>query len=176
MPNVLNIIQAHNRQILRTENKTDTRECNCRQNDLCPLQGKCLEKEVIYRAEVTSNTNNPTTNYIGLTEHTFKDRLYKHRNSFKYRNKINSTELSKHIWNLKDNEAENAEIKWSILDRARAFRNGSKRCDLCLTEKYHIIYEEFNTLNKRNELLSNCRHQRKFLLSNIKEAPPDSAV
>ena len=174
MPNVLNIIKAHNRQILRTENKIDARECNCRQKDLCPLQGKCLEKEVIYRGEVTSSSNNLTTNYIGLTEYTFKDRLYKHRNSFKYRNKVNCTELSKHIWNLKDNEAEDIEIKWSILDKARTFSNGSKRCDLCLTEKYHIIYQDFNTLNKRNELLSNCRHQCKFLLCNIKEAPPDT--
>ena len=111
---------------------------------------------------------------LDLTEHSFKDRLYKHRNSFKYRNKVNSTELSKHIWDLKDKQIENVEIQWSMLDRAPAFRNGSKRCDLCLTEKFHIIYQDFETLNSRNELLSNCRHKSKYLLSNFKETPPDA--
>ena len=130
-------------------------------------------KELVYRGEVTNSSKEPTSNYIGLTEPSFKDRLYKHRNCFKYRNKVNSTELSKHIWNLKVRKIENVEIKWTILDRAPAFKNGSKRCNLCLTEKYHIIYEDFDTLNKRNELLSNCRHKCKFLLSNFKEIQRD---
>ena len=128
---------------------------------------------MVYRREVTSSSTEPTNNYIGLTELSFKDRFYKHKNPFKYRNKINSTELSNHIWNLKDRKIENVDIKWTILDRAPAFKNGSKRCDLCLTEKYHIIYEDFETLNKRNELLSNCRHKCKFLLCNFKETPPE---
>ena len=174
MQNFENIIRTHNNQILnpREEISVDKR-CNCRRKELWPLQGNCLITELVYRGEVTNSSNEPTSNYIGLTEHSFKDRLYKHRNSFKYRNKVNSTELSKHIWNLKDSKIENVEIKWTILDRAPAFKNGSKRCNLCLTEKYHIIYEDFDTLNKRNELLSNCRHKCKFLLSNFKEIPPD---
>ena len=175
MQNFENIIRAHNNQILNPREETyDDQKCNCRIKTLCPIQGNCLIKEVIYRGEVIDRSNEPTDNYIGLTEHSFKDRLYKHRNSFKYRNKVNSTELSKHMWNLKDNNIENVEIKWSILDRAPAFKNGSKRCDLCLTEKYHIIYSDFNTLNTRNELLSNCRHKCKYLLSNFKETPPDT--
>ena len=175
MQNFATIIRSHNHKVLTPkEEKHHEQKCNCRNKELCPLQGNCLTKNVIYRGEVVNSSNNSTNNYIGLTEHSFKDRLYKHRNSFKYRNKINSTELSKHIWNLKDNKIENVEIKWSILDRAPAFKNGSKRCNLCLTEKYHIIYQDLETLNKRSELLSNCRHKCKHLLSNFKEIPPDA--
>ena len=175
MQNFESVIRSHNKKILNPQEiDPEDHKCNCRKNELCPLQGNCLIEEVIYRGEVINSSNEATNNYIGLTEHSFKDRFYKHRNSFKYRNKVNSTELSKHIWDLKDKQIENVKIQWSILDRAPAFRNGSKRCDLCLTEKFHIIYQDFETLNSRNELLSNCRHKSKYLLSNFKEMPPDS--
>ena len=43
----------------------------------------------------------------------------------------------------------------------------NKRCNLCLVEKYFIILKpDLSSLNKRNELLSSCRHRRKYLLSN----------
>ena len=175
MQNFERLIRSHNHKILNPqEQDIDDQKCNCRRKELCPLQGNCLIKQVIYRGEVVNSSNEDTNNYIGLTEHSFKDRLYKHRNSFKYRNKVNSTELSKHIWDLKDKQIENVEIQWSILDRAPAYKNGTKHCDLCLTEKFHIIYQDFETLNSRNELLSNCRHKSKYLLSNFKEIPPDA--
>ena len=140
-----------------------------------PASGKLSYKKIIYRAEVVNSSNDHTSNYIGLTEHSFKDRLYKHRNSFKYKNKVNSTELSKHIWELKDNQIDNVKIHWSVLDRAPAYQNGAKHCDLCLTEEFHIIYQDFKTLNSRNELLSNCRHKSKHMLANFKEIPPDTS-
>ena len=34
---------------------------------------------------------------IALTENTFKDRFYKHKNSFKYESKRNATELSNFV-------------------------------------------------------------------------------
>ena len=111
-------------------------------------------------------------NYIGVTENSFKDRLYKHRNSFKHENKINSTELSKHIWVLKKQGITNPVIKWSIIDYAKPYINGSKRCNLCLTEKYHIINSPLKLLNKRSELVSKCRHENKYYFNNYK-IPPD---
>ena len=44
-----------------------------------------------------------------------------------------------------------------------------QRCLLCLTEKLSIISFENqkDLLNNRSELLSKCRHQNKFLLSNF---------
>ena len=48
------------------------------------------------------NTTSDGVNYNGLIENTFKDHFYKHRNSFKYESKANSTELSKHFWEMNE--------------------------------------------------------------------------
>ena len=58
-------------------------------------------------------------------------------------------------------------LTWSILDQAEPFKPGGKSCNLCLTEKYHIITSELNLLNKRSELTSKCRHENKFLIKNF---------
>ena len=45
--------------------------------------------------------------------------------------------------------------------------SSSKRCNLCLKEKFLIICRpELSTLNKRNELVSSCLHRNKALLCN----------
>ena len=76
----------------------------------------------------------------------------------------NSTELSKHIWTLKDNNT-NFTINWSILATAPAYSNKSKRCHLCLTEKLYLVRaKKPSLLNKRTELISKCRHVNKFYL------------
>ena len=75
-------------------------------------------------------------------------------NSFRNRNYSNSTELSKHIWTLKDNNT-NFTINWSILAIAPAYSNKNKFCHLCLTEKLHLIRATKPCLlNKRTELIS----------------------
>ena len=99
----------------------------------------CLDKVFIYYYYYY---HYGSKNYIGLTEGTFKQRYTQHKATFKNRRYTNSTELSNHIWNLRDNN-QNFNIKWSIISRARPYNNISKRCDLCLTEKLMII-----TLNK----------------------------
>ena len=140
--------------ILNTVEKNQTRKCNCNIKETCPLQGICLSQSLVYRAHITNNSNNHATNYIGLTAHTFKDCLHKHHNTFRHRNKINSTQLSKYIWNQRNNNNSDIKIKLSILDGAPAFQNGSKRCEFCLSEKHHIIFQKYDLLNKQNELLS----------------------
>ena len=54
------------------------------------------------------------------------------------------------------------DLDWSILDQAKPDSPVSKKCMLCHTEKYHIIFSTKNLLNKRNELLTKCRHENKF--------------
>ena len=62
------------------------------------------------------------------------------------------------------------------MKKAQAYRNGSKRCNLCLTEKLAIIEGEPNKiLNKRAELVSKCRHENKFYLSNYKTSYKDES-
>ena len=44
----------------------------------------------------------------------------------------------------------------------------SDRCNLNLWEKYFIICRpELATLNKRNEVVTSCRHTNKFLLKDF---------
>ena len=71
---------------------------NCRSKTSCPLSGDCLQSSLVYICKV--NTANITENYphyIGLTENIFKDRFYKHKNSFKYESKRNATERNYQI-------------------------------------------------------------------------------
>ena len=102
-------------------------------------------------------TNGRTPQTTLHPTHTFRNRHY-----------ANSTELSKFIWHLKDNNTD-FKLKWSILTSAAAYSNKSKRCNLCLAEKFFIIKAEKSTLvNKRSELVSKCRHENKFYLMNLK--------
>ena len=54
MPNVKQIIEGHNKTILKKDSQPpqDQAEkvCNCRNKDECPLEGACLTKEVVYQA------------------------------------------------------------------------------------------------------------------------------
>ena len=93
LPNFAKMIKSHNNRILSEEKTQDQPKCNCRQKDTCPLEGHCLDKELIYRCILKENTTSDGVNYNDLTENTFKDRFYKHRNSFKYESKANSTDF-----------------------------------------------------------------------------------
>ena len=54
----------------------DITNCDCRNKQNCPLNGKCLESSLVYKAEL--KTEDDTFNYIGLTEGTIK---YRSRNT-----------------------------------------------------------------------------------------------
>ena len=61
-------------------------------------------------------------------------------------------------------------LKWSIIKSLPAYSNISKKCQLCLEEKFEILnYSNPNELlNKTSKLISKCRYLNKFLLSNYK--------
>ena len=150
-------LNAHNKSILHSTHDLP-KSCNCREPANCPLNSNCLQSSVIYQATVETNDNKPSQTYIGLTENSFKTRFTNHRNSFKDHKKKLSTELSKHVWRLKEANV-NFQISWKILKHAASYNPVSERCNLCLWEKYFIICRpELATLNRRNELLSSCRH------------------
>ena len=53
---------------------------------------------------------------------------------------------------------------------ATSYKCGTKRCDLCLTEKYVIaLADQEHLLNKRTEIISKCRHRNKYLIKNVKQ-------
>jgi hypothetical protein len=172
MPNMKNIIDGHNKKTIdkkRCTRSTDGNKkklCNCRNQDNCPMKGQCLRESIIYQATVTTSESKET--YIGLTKNTFKERYNGHKTTFKNANKRNNTELSKYIWNLKDQQKD-YNIEWEILRAAKPYSNKTKRCELCNLEKVFIIRRpELGTLNKRNELASSCRHRAPFLFRNFK--------
>ena len=168
--NMARVIKQHNAKILSSSDPSTTtsRLCNCRDKGSCPLDGKCLEKCIVYKAEVTTSSNNETKTYYGACEGEFKTRYNNHTKSFRLKKYISDTELSKHVWSLKDNNKDYT-IKWSIASHASPFRCGANKCDLCLTEKLFIIRsDKKHLLNKRSELISKCRHKNKFLLCNVK--------
>ena len=67
---------------------------------------------------------------------------------------------------MKDKK-ENVKIEWEILKKCYKYKSGSKRCDVCLSEKLEILKGKRageRMLNKRSELMNKCRHRRKFIL------------
>ena len=101
--------RKHNNHTLTknsTQNHTtnkEPRKCNCRRwPDECPIAGNCLAKNLVYQADVTTTDNGETKNYIGVTANDFKQRYRNHTKSFRYVKYADDTELSKHIWKLKN--------------------------------------------------------------------------
>ena len=114
---------------------------------------------------ITSNLPNCTEEvYTGVTAFAWKARYANHKTSFNLRKYINSSELFKEVWGIKDKGGEPT-IKWRIIKHRAPYNPVAKRCNLCLSEKLYILeYEGTNLLNKRDELISKCRHRNKYTL------------
>ena len=118
-----------------------------------------------YTCKVTRLDDYTFQTYTGLTDNTFKKRLYGHNSDFRKRKNRNKTMLSKYIWFLKDNIVQ-YELNWSILGKAKSFNPVTGVCRLCLLEKYFILYNPKDaTLNSRDEVFNSCRHKWKHTLS-----------
>ena len=52
---------------------------------------------------------------------------------------------------------------------AAPYKDGTRRCGLCLTEKYVIARtDQEHLLNKRTEIISKCYHRNKYLIKYVK--------
>ena len=165
MTNMASKISSHNKRVL---NKTETNPClcNCTDRSLCPLDGKCLTRAVIYQGDVNTD-DGEHHKYIGLSEPPFKGRSSDHRTSFNDRKYEVKTDLSKKVWELKD-KGKVPNVTYSLVRKSSPYQPGSDHCNLCLWEKFHIMKGN-NLINKRDELVSKCRHVNKFLLKNFKD-------
>ena len=157
MSNVGSIIKSHNKKLTNAENK-QTKHCNCRKKQECPLEGKCRSED-IYKCVVTA-TGHPQKVYLGTAEGDLQQQYYNHKKSIRNWKYANETSLSKYIWEMKDKHNKSLP----------GYSNISRRCMLCLHEKYEILNysDQEELLNKRSELLSKCWHVNKFLLPNYK--------
>lgn len=165
-PNMQVILSGHNKALLKKPDQDTVKNCNCR--GVCPLpaNGDCRRSAVVYRATVKTGTDTKT--YIGSSETEIKLRLANHKHSFSDPKLRNSTRLSAYVHALKDNKHQ-FEMKWDIIDKLTPYTCGSRRCNLCLTEKYRILGSDpTTTLNARNEIASKCRHRFKYKLRNVR--------
>ena len=173
MPNFKTIIASHNSKLLekhRNQGKVHQhiKSCSCSNKTKCPLENKCMEKSLVYEATISTSTG--PFKYIGISESNFKIRYNNHQNSFRNRKYQNITELSKKVWELKDNN-QGFTISWKKLQGTNPFTPGKKKCNLCVTEKLYIIKHKVKfkekLLNKKSEIISKCRHENKYMLRNI---------
>jgi hypothetical protein len=131
-PNIQQIIVAHNRKLLKKQTETQEDACTCRANS-CPVQGKCKQEGSIYQATVKYTC--PETGievsqkYVGLAATTFYRRHQNHKTTFKLRSHETKSELSKHIWQLKDKDIK-FDLSWKIMDRAPKFTQKLANCAL----------------------------------------------
>ena len=140
----------------------------------CLSDSKCLQSSSVYICKTpTPKITSGYPHYIGSTENTIKDRLCKHKKSFRHKSKKKPkrTELSKFVWENKHVNTETS-LEWKMLDKATYCKPGSRKCMLCLTERFHIVFSKLNLLNSRSELVTKYWHENKFYLSNYKDIPP----
>ena len=152
------IIRTHNETLIKRSQLPDNNpkpKCNCRQKSDCPLGGNCLETAIVYKATIRHGSEERI--YFGLAGGTFKDRYRNHVKSLKHEKYKNETQLSKYIWELKQNNIEYA-LTWAVERKSNLRARKSGMCNLCLEEKYAIIQHR-DALNKRTELISKCRHR-----------------
>ena len=164
MPNMKSILSRHNSKILKSNNQnSDPPPCSHRGGTVCPLADKCKTTNVVYKATVTCDEQIET--YTGLSEGPFQKRWENHKTDFRHTDKRTNTALAGHIWSLKDKD-KNFTVNFEILQKAGAFNPISKKCMLCLSEKFHILYNPTGaTLNIRSEFFNACRHKASKLLS-----------
>ena len=94
------VLKKHNDKAKNTKTNIDTKTCNCRKPDECPVSNTCLAKSLVYKAEVSTDKDNAKV-YNVVTANSFKERFRNHTKSIKNERHGNETELSKYIWKLK---------------------------------------------------------------------------
>ena len=79
-----------------------------------------------------------------------------------------TTNVAKRFLQLIDYDDIN--ISWGIEQRSSKYKCGTRRCDLCLSEKTIIaMAERSSLLNRRAEIVSTCRHRTKFRYHMVKK-------
>ena len=162
MPNMSQIISSHNSKVKCDQTQEPKSPLALQLQgggglQKCPVNGACQTVGVIYQATVTRNDDGSTETYTGLTSRRFKDRIYEHTSDMNNQ-KNKGTTLSNHVWKLKQ-QNKGFETKWKILSRGRSFNPSTRQCNLCLKEKYFIMFKP-----NRSEFFSTCRHKTKPLL------------
>ena len=132
------------------------------------MNGACVKESLVYYATISCNDNTYKPKlYKGSCETSFKKRYSNHKKSFYVPLYKHNTKVSTKYWNLKMKQL-NPQIPWKIKGIYKSYILTSKRCNLCLTEKLEILDDpDKNLLNKRSEVISQCRHRNKYRLKTL---------
>ena len=66
MPNMKAIITGYSKKLLEKESSQQSKPCNCKNKNICPLKGSCRQQSVIYQADISHG--NTTEIYISCSE------------------------------------------------------------------------------------------------------------
>ena len=130
-----------------------------------------LPQKFIYYATISCNDKNCKPKlYKGSCETSFKKRYSNHKKSFNVPFYKHDTKLSTEYWNLKMKQL-NPQISWKIKGIYKSYNPTSKPCNLCLRENLEILDKpDKNVLNKRSEIISQCRYKNKYRLKTLESS------
>ena len=96
MPKIKSTINLHNRKILCQPVKNQSKTCNRIDKTDCPLEEKCLSKNTLHEADISSEIFQKKIHY-GISEIKFKTRYSNHKKFFKQEKHKNDTHLSNEL-------------------------------------------------------------------------------
>ena len=102
MPNIKSVIQNCNLNLL-SKYTTPVAVCSCsyRKNSECLLDNECLSESLILKTAASQIPSQISKYDDGTCAKTFKEQYNNHTATFRNNTKQKSTDLSKHIWELK---------------------------------------------------------------------------
>ena len=103
MQSMVSVIQNHSTNLFKDPTAPTARKCNFRQMSNCPLYEKCIRECLVSHAQVDRFDINHIKSCYGTCEKSFKEHYNNHTASFRNKNEEKSTESSKYIWELKNN-------------------------------------------------------------------------
>ena len=143
----------------------------------CLMRGACLTGNILYYSRISCDdeTQKPKL-YKGICEVTFKQRYVNHKTSFNVEKSTNDAKLSTEYWKLANNKL-HPRTSWSMKCNYKACNASSKRFSFFLHNKLEIVADPKEILlNKRQEVISQCRHRDKYKLKTLKSNKQDRAI
>ena len=118
MPNMKSVIQNYSPNLLLKHTiPVAVHSCSCCRKSECLLDNECLSESLILKATAPQTPSQIIKFDYGTGTKSFKEQYNNHTTTFRKNTKYKSTELSKHIWELKQSSIQ-YQINWSIALRA----------------------------------------------------------
>ena len=176
MPNLKAKIDGHSKKVLENTPPPKIKLCNCSKKENCLMRGACLTENILYYTRISCQDEiyKPKL-YKGIFETTSKNRYADHEKSFNVERNKNDTKLSTEYWKLA-NKRLHVRISWSIKGNYKLYNSNSERCSWFLHEKLKIVHDPYEILNKRSEVISQCRHRNKCKLKTLVSNKKDRVI